>query len=193
MLSWWAGVPGGCLLCFNRAACARITGHGMDSRPAMAIFELLDYIVNEVRAGGTWPRHLRIVSALNAVYTASWSLERELNLSSSAPLLQPPPKLPNVFTADFQEFVTKWWAGGGSRSSSICCYSGREAEERLPKKSQYRTAFHLPFSLDYICVLVYLVGKTIYNFFKPMFKNAWKRESTDICIRHQILHRKQHG
>lgn len=24
------------------------TGHGMDSRPAMAIFELLDYIVNEV-------------------------------------------------------------------------------------------------------------------------------------------------
>lgn len=25
------------------------TGHGMDSRPAMAIFELLDYIVNEVR------------------------------------------------------------------------------------------------------------------------------------------------
>lgn len=25
-------------------------GHGMDSRPAMAIFELLDYIVNEVRA-----------------------------------------------------------------------------------------------------------------------------------------------
>lgn len=24
-------------------------GHGMDSRPAMAIFELLDYIVNEVR------------------------------------------------------------------------------------------------------------------------------------------------
>lgn len=23
-------------------------GHGMDSRPAMAIFELLDYIVNEV-------------------------------------------------------------------------------------------------------------------------------------------------
>lgn len=25
-------------------------GHGMDSRPAMAIFELLDYIVNEVKA-----------------------------------------------------------------------------------------------------------------------------------------------
>lgn len=24
-------------------------GHGMDSRPAMAIFELLDYIVNEVK------------------------------------------------------------------------------------------------------------------------------------------------
>lgn len=24
-------------------------GHGIDSRPAMAIFELLDYIVNEVR------------------------------------------------------------------------------------------------------------------------------------------------
>lgn len=27
-------------------------GHGMDSRPAMAIFELLDYIVNEVCALG---------------------------------------------------------------------------------------------------------------------------------------------
>ncbi|KAF7668369.1 hypothetical protein LDENG_00016140 [Lucifuga dentata] len=44
-----------------------VSGHGMDSRPAMAIFELLDYIVNE-----------------------------------------PPPKLPlGVFTADFQDFVTK--------------------------------------------------------------------------------------
>lgn len=31
--------------CFSRLAHA---GHGMDSRPAMAIFELLDYIVNEV-------------------------------------------------------------------------------------------------------------------------------------------------
>lgn len=29
-----------------------ISGHGMDSRPAMAIFELLDYIVNEVCALG---------------------------------------------------------------------------------------------------------------------------------------------
>lgn len=28
--------------------CVSSTGHGMDSRPAMAIFELLDYIVNEV-------------------------------------------------------------------------------------------------------------------------------------------------
>ncbi|XP_061593668.1 dual specificity mitogen-activated protein kinase kinase 2a [Cololabis saira] len=42
------------------------SGHGMDSRPAMAIFELLDYIVNE-----------------------------------------PPPKLPTVFSTDFQDFVTK--------------------------------------------------------------------------------------
>lgn len=39
----------------NAAAASRFTvflssraGHGMDSRPAMAIFELLDYIVNEV-------------------------------------------------------------------------------------------------------------------------------------------------
>lgn len=28
--------------------CNLFSGHGMDSRPAMAIFELLDYIVNEV-------------------------------------------------------------------------------------------------------------------------------------------------
>ncbi|KAM6921540.1 dual specificity mitogen-activated protein kinase kinase 2a [Xenentodon cancila] len=42
------------------------SGHGMDNRPAMAIFELLDYIVNE-----------------------------------------PPPKLPPVFSTDFQDFVTK--------------------------------------------------------------------------------------
>lgn len=32
---------------FSGALCVP-TGHGMDSRPAMAIFELLDYIVNEV-------------------------------------------------------------------------------------------------------------------------------------------------
>lgn len=68
----------------------------MDSRPAMAIFELLDYIVNEVRA---LPAHL------------PWRSQ-----PSEAPysppllfLLQPPPKLPHgIFTCDFQDFVTKW-------------------------------------------------------------------------------------
>lgn len=34
------------------------TGHGMDSRPAMAIFELLDYIVNEVHI----PLHIKHLS-----------------------------------------------------------------------------------------------------------------------------------
>ncbi|XP_048886194.1 dual specificity mitogen-activated protein kinase kinase 1 [Brienomyrus brachyistius] len=43
-----------------------VSSHGIDSRPPMAIFELLDYIVNE-----------------------------------------PPPKLPNIFSPEFQDFVNK--------------------------------------------------------------------------------------
>lgn len=38
-------------------------GHGMDSRPAMAIFELLDYIVNEVRARGPAGRRVTTAAA----------------------------------------------------------------------------------------------------------------------------------
>ena len=38
-------------------------GHGMDSRPAMAIFELLDYIVNEVRARSPAGRQVSTAAA----------------------------------------------------------------------------------------------------------------------------------
>ncbi|XP_023278347.1 dual specificity mitogen-activated protein kinase kinase 1 isoform X1 [Seriola lalandi dorsalis] len=44
------------------------SSYGPDSRPPMAIFELLDYIVNE-----------------------------------------PPPKLPGIFSSEFQDFVNKWY------------------------------------------------------------------------------------
>ncbi|KTF78917.1 hypothetical protein cypCar_00027918 [Cyprinus carpio] len=63
-----------------------VSGHGMDSRPAMAIFELLDYIVNE--------RFHFNITTFSAPH---------LSLH-----LQPPPKLPHgVFTTDFEEFVMK--------------------------------------------------------------------------------------
>lgn len=75
-------------------------GHG----PVMAIFELLDYIVNEVRLQEViqssiycQPRKITKES-LSAVYTPTFSFN-----------FQPPPKLPHgVFTPDFQDFVTKW-------------------------------------------------------------------------------------
>lgn len=74
----------------------------------MAIFELLDYIVNEV-----WnsPMNTIIFVSLHTreqcIFFISGS-GSDLRLSVSH---QPPPKLPlGVYTSDFQDFVTKWWA-----------------------------------------------------------------------------------
>lgn len=77
------------------------TGSAMDSRPAMAIFELLDYIVNEVWA----------MSVFSTVWPNTHIFPQSVyNLELLLPP-QPPPKLPlGVFTSDFQDFVTKWWA-----------------------------------------------------------------------------------
>lgn len=71
----------------------------MDSRPAMAIFELLDYIVNEVRD-----------VCLNAdKKNCVLHIHTNKSLLNSLLLPQPPPKLPHgVFSNDFQDFVTKW-------------------------------------------------------------------------------------
>lgn len=71
--------------------------------PVMAIFELLDYIVNEVR--------IQVVQS--SIYWQPCKITKEL-LSAVYNVLfsfncQPPPKLPHgVFTPDFQDFVTKW-------------------------------------------------------------------------------------
>uniref|UniRef100_A0A8C9WBA4 Dual specificity mitogen-activated protein kinase kinase 2 n=1 Tax=Scleropages formosus TaxID=113540 RepID=A0A8C9WBA4_SCLFO len=63
-----------------------VSGHGMDSRPAMAIFELLDYIVNEVRGcstllvGSDW--FLAIFAHLLLLFTL-FSLLRNCHMGSS--------------------------------------------------------------------------------------------------------------
>lgn len=80
-------------------------GHGMDSRPAMAIFELLDYIVNEVKEKTAFQD--LFLSHTNG------SVSHFCRCSCFDPDLlippQPPPKLPlGVFSNDFQDFVSKW-------------------------------------------------------------------------------------
>lgn len=75
----------------------------MDSRPAMAIFELLDYIVNEVGRG-----RRGVVLGTRLCPTLESGASPALTICPPF-LLQPPPKLPTgVFTQDFQEFVNKW-------------------------------------------------------------------------------------
>lgn len=86
-------------------------GHGVD-RPAMAIFELLDYIVNEV-----WISPINVVILSYLTRIQCYGLVRacvffvlNLLLIAVSLLHQPPPKLPlGVFTSDFQDFVTRWW------------------------------------------------------------------------------------
>lgn len=73
----------------------------------MAIFELLDYIVNEVSFPLDIHTILRILVHINMsrfiaylTFYAKWT-----------PIFQPPPKLPGIFSAEFQDFVNKWYVG----------------------------------------------------------------------------------
>lgn len=70
----------------------------------MAIFELLDYIVNEVGK----PELCLCVLKKN-MYIYLYISCKYLSNNFCVISAQPPPKLPHgVFTADFQDFVTKW-------------------------------------------------------------------------------------
>ncbi|KAM7396785.1 hypothetical protein PAMP_019797 [Pampus punctatissimus] len=60
------------------------SSYGPDSRPPMAIFELLDYIVNEFG------------QSIIFLFSTEWPFN-----------FQPPPKLPGIFSSDFQDFVNK--------------------------------------------------------------------------------------
>ena len=94
----------------------------MDSRPAMAIFELLDYIVNEVRKKllMVQPPFSLLCCFFFSCFLSSFAqspLRSTVTLSQVVSLffnpppcpLQPPPRLPHgVYTSDFQEFVNKW-------------------------------------------------------------------------------------
>jgi len=78
--------------------------YGPDSRPPMAIFELLDYIVNEVSRRDrpfshcSWKLDITCRNVF-LVFTEHWTIS----------FSQPPPKLPGVFGAEFQDFVNKWF------------------------------------------------------------------------------------
>lgn len=84
----------------------RPVAHGSD-RPPMAIFELLDYIVNEVSV--TYP--LWLLGFLSDL------LQCWLDLH-----FQPPPKLPGIFSAEFQDFVNKWYLEQSNSKSSATCW-----------------------------------------------------------------------
>lgn len=81
----------------------------------MAIFELLDYIVNEVRERAAilelFPYNTRALSQVGNVTLGSKRCWFRIIWHHCVSLIppQPPPKLPlGVFSNDFQEFVSKW-------------------------------------------------------------------------------------
>lgn len=77
----------------------------------MAIFELLDYIVNEVRGFALHATYF-LCAYFCLLYYFYVAVSLQCHQFSAPHLslhLQPPPKLPHgVYTMDFEEFVTKW-------------------------------------------------------------------------------------
>lgn len=80
--------------------------YGPDSRPPMAIFELLDYIVNEVSLP-TIQLPPDVMSIPECACTCNL-----IHPFLTGPFnFQPPPKLPGIFSSEFQDFVNKWYVG----------------------------------------------------------------------------------
>lgn len=85
----------------------------------MAIFELLDYIVNEVSLP-TILLHdyqtfiLYLPACIQFSHTTF--IHSRLNCHIH---LQPPPKLPGIFSPEFQDFVNKWYVNKKIAFSAI--------------------------------------------------------------------------
>lgn len=91
----------------NLALSSCFVAYGPDSRPPMAIFELLDYIVNEVFC------ILSTLSWINRPWFGTKQIKMWIECLTSLHItepiyFQPPPKLPSIFGTEFQDFVNKW-------------------------------------------------------------------------------------
>lgn len=97
-----------------------LLAYGPDSRPPMAIFELLDYIVNEV-CGCPCLISMCLFETVNRIVNAfCWCLCLPVcnfithnvwlfSVEWTIFIFQPPPKLPGIFGSEFQDFVNKWY------------------------------------------------------------------------------------